>query len=108
MRLNDLTNGQIMAMCQATDCEECSFHFNGTHNFNKSFGEGWNCRLLRPRDWNETEASRMVRFGRGQQPPPTYFTKKTRNIYGMNIPEVWERLLEAEHQLMLTLLEDPK
>ena len=101
MKVKDLTNAQLMILCRQTVCEECDFFYRYT----KAEWKCWECRLLESRNWKENEASRkartrggiaIIRLGRIDDPSE------------MPIPKAWERLLEAEHQLMLTLLEEPK
>ena len=105
MRLKDMTHGQLMVLCRATDCEECSFLLH------EAMGEleSRTCRIMVPSHWKENDASRSFPISRdGYVPVVIYPNGRASAITNLDIPKAWERLLEAEHQLMLTLLEDPK
>ena len=95
MKLGDLTYVQMMILCRATDCEECDFHLTGEW-------EWWKCLVLIPREWEEYLYDRYDRFS---MPYLERVGDQPMKLNDLDIPKVWERHLEAEHQLMLSLLE---
>ena len=95
MKLGDMTYVQMMILCRATDCEECGFRLTGEW-------EHWKCRALIPRDWEESEFDRSERF---DMPYLELAGDPPRKLNDLDIPKAWERLLEAEHKLMLSILE---
>ncbi len=102
MKVTELTNAQLMILCRGTDCEECSFLLHEVSDGRDS----WMCQIMEPRHWKENEDDRSAPIQRdGYVTVIIHSNGHIEEIPDLDIPEAWERLLEAEHQLMLSLLE---